>query len=334
MTLSTNRIAFQGEFGANSDMACRDMFPDMEPLPCPTFEDAFNAVENGEADLGMIPIENTLAGRVADIHHLLPESRLHIIGEYFMPIRFQLMVIPGVKKDEIRTVHSHIHALGQCRKIIRSNGWKPVVAGDTAGAARLVSEKGDRSMAALAPRLAAGLYGLDIMAENVEDSENNITRFVILSRDENWAKRQSEGEAPDETIVTTFVFNVRNIPAALYKAMGGFATNGINMTKLESYQLGGRFVATQFYADIEGHPDDEPVRHALDELRFFSKVEFSASTRAMRCAASSTRAEPAANLHFVHSTQSRISRCAMAPPGGAESPRPQQPPASWQPPPA
>jgi len=271
MTLSTNRIAFQGEFGANSDMACRDMFPDMEPLPCPTFEDAFNAVENGEADLGMIPIENTLAGRVADIHHLLPESRLHIIGEYFMPIRFQLMVIPGVKKDEIRTVHSHIHALGQCRKIIRSNGWKPVVAGDTAGAARLVSEKGDRSMAALAPRLAAGLYGLDIMAENVEDSENNITRFVILSRDENWARRQSQGEAPDETIVTTFVFNVRNLPAALYKAMGGFATNGINMTKLESYQLGGRFVATQFYADIEGHPDDEPVRHALDELRFFSE---------------------------------------------------------------
>ncbi|KJF75512.1 prephenate dehydratase [Agrobacterium arsenijevicii] len=271
MTLSTNRIAFQGEFGANSDMACRDMFPDMEPLPCPTFEDAFNAVENGEADLGMIPIENTLAGRVADIHHLLPESRLHIIGEYFMPIRFQLMVMPGVKKDEIRTVHSHIHALGQCRKIIRSNGWKPVVAGDTAGAARLVSEKGDRSMAALAPRLAAGLYGLDIMAENVEDSENNVTRFVILSRDENWAKRQSRDESSDEIIVTTFVFNVRNIPAALYKAMGGFATNGINMTKLESYQLGGKFVATQFYADIEGHPDDEPVRHALDELRFFSE---------------------------------------------------------------
>ena len=271
MTLSTNRIAFQGEFGANSDMACRDMFPDMEPLPCPTFEDAFNAIENGEADLGMIPIENTLAGRVADIHHLLPESRLHIIGEYFMPIRFQLMVMPGVKKDEIRTVHSHIHALGQCRKIIRSNGWKPVIAGDTAGAAKQVSEKGDRSMAALAPRLAADLYGLDILAENVEDSENNVTRFVVLSRDENWAKRQSGDNSTDEIIVTTFVFNVRNIPAALYKAMGGFATNGINMTKLESYQLGGKFVATQFYADIEGHPDDEPVRHALDELRFFSE---------------------------------------------------------------
>lgn len=267
MNLITNRIAFQGEFGANSDMACRDMFPDMEPLPCPTFEDAFNAIENGEADLGMIPIENTLAYRVADIHHLLPESRLHIIGEYFMPIRFQLMVVPGVSKDEIRTVHSHIHALGQCRKIIRSNGWKPVIVNDTAGSARLVSEMGDRSMAALAPRLAADLYGLDILAENVEDSENNVTRFVVLSRDENWAKRQSS----DEIVVTTFVFNVRNIPAALYKAMGGFATNGINMTKLESYQLGGKFVATQFYADIEGHPDDEPVRHALDELRFFSE---------------------------------------------------------------
>ncbi len=267
MTTSTKRIAFQGDYGANSDMACRDMFPDMDPLPCATFEDAFNAIENGDADLGMIPIENTLAGRVADIHHLLPESRLHIIGEYFMPIRFQLMVLPGVQRSEIRTVHSHIHALGQCRKIIRSNGWKAIVAGDTAGAAKLVSEQGDRSMAALAPRLAADLYDLDIVAENVEDSENNVTRFVILSRDEKWVKRTS----PDEVIVTTFVFNVRNIPAALYKAMGGFATNGINMTKLESYQIGGKFVATQFYADIEGHPDDEAVRRALDELRFFSE---------------------------------------------------------------
>ena len=263
----TNRISFQGDFGANSDMACRDVFPQMEPLPCPTFEDAFNALENGDAELAMIPIENTLAGRVADIHYLLPESRLHIVGEYFMPIRFQLMVLKGVGRDEIKTVHSHIHALGQCRKIIRSNGWKPVVAGDTAGAAKLVAEMGDRTMAALAPRLASTLYGLDIIAENVEDSENNVTRFVVLSRDEAWTKRA----APDELIVTTFVFNVRNIPAALYKAMGGFATNGINMTKLESYQIGGKFVATQFYADIEGHPDDEPVRHALDELKFFSE---------------------------------------------------------------
>ena len=263
----TNRIAFQGDFGANSDMACRDMFPSMDPLPCPTFEDAFQALENGDADLAMIPIENTIAGRVADIHYLLPESRLHIIGEYFMPIRFQLMVLPGANREEIRTVHSHIHALGQCRKIIRSNGWKAVVAGDTAGAAKLVSETGDRSMAALAPRLAAELYGLEIMAENVEDTENNVTRFVILSREEGWTQRDEDSEI----IVSTLVFNVRNIPAALYKAMGGFATNGINMTKLESYQLGGKFVATQFYADIEGHPEDAPVRRALEELRFFSE---------------------------------------------------------------
>jgi prephenate dehydratase len=267
MSQTTNRIAFQGEFGANSDMACRDMFPSMEPLPCPTFEDAFQALENGEADLAMIPIENTIAGRVADIHHLLPESRLHIIGEYFMPIHFQLMTLPGVAREEIRTVHSHIHALGQCRKVIRSNGWKAVVAGDTAGSAKLVAEAGDRSMAALAPRLAADLYGLDILAENVEDREDNVTRFVILSRDESWTGH----EQTDEIIVTTFVFNVRNIPAALYKALGGFATNGINMTKLESYQLGGKFVATQFYADIEGHPEDAPVRRALEELRFFSE---------------------------------------------------------------
>ncbi len=267
MNALTNRIAFQGDFGANSDMACRDMFPTMEPLPCATFEDAFQALENGDADLAMIPIENTIAGRVADIHHLLPESRLHIIGEYFMPIRFQLMVLPGVKREEIRTVHSHIHALGQCRKIIRSNSWKAVVAGDTAGSAKMVSEKGDRTMAALAPRLAADLYGLEILAENVEDRDDNVTRFVVLSRDEKWVQRNN----PDEVLVTTFVFNVRNIPAALYKAMGGFATNGINMTKLESYQLGGKFVATQFYADIEGHPDDAPVRRALEELRFFSE---------------------------------------------------------------
>jgi prephenate dehydratase len=267
MTTKTNRISFQGDYGANSDMACRDMFPDMEPLPCQTFEDAFLAVENGEADLAMIPIENTIAGRVADIHHLLPESRLHIIGEYFMPIRFQLMVLPGVSRDEIRTVHSHIHALGQCRKIVRANGWKPVVAGDTAGAAKLVAEVGDRSMAALAPRLAADLYKLEIIAENVEDTENNVTRFVVLSRDPKNIKRQAD----NDVIVTTFVFNVRNIPAALYKALGGFATNGINMTKLESYQLGGKFIATQFYADIEGHPDDTHVRQALDELRYFSE---------------------------------------------------------------
>lgn len=266
MTSKTNRISFQGEPGANSDTACRDMFPDMEPLPCPTFEDAFNAVESGAADLAMIPIENTIAGRVADIHHLLPESRLHIVGEYFLPIHFQLMVLPGVARDEIRTVHSHIHALGQCRKYIRSNGWKPVIAGDTAGAAKLVSEVADRTMAALSPRLAASLYGLDILEENVEDTDTNVTRFVVLSKEDDRAPRT----APDARMMTTFMFRVRNVPAALYKAMGGFATNGVNMTKLESYQL-GEFTATLFYADIEGHPDDHNVRLALEELQFFSR---------------------------------------------------------------
>jgi len=267
MAGKTNKISFQGEPGANSDTASRNMFPDMEPLPCPTFEDAFNAVEAGAADLAMIPIENTIAGRVADIHHLLPESRLHIVGEYFLPIHFQLMALPGTKLDEIRSVHSHIHALGQCRKVIRKHGWKPMVAGDTAGAARIVSEAGDKTMAALAPRLAASLYGLDILAENVEDMENNITRFVVLSKSKKWAPRPTDGSR----IVTTFVFRVRNVPAALYKAMGGFATNGINMTKLESYQIGGTFTATQFYADIEGHPDERPVKLALEELEFFSR---------------------------------------------------------------
>ncbi len=264
--MTTNIIAFQGEPGANSDTACRNMYPDMEPLPCATFEDAFNAVETGKAALAMIPIENTIAGRVADIHHLLPESKLHIIGEYFLPIHFQLMVLPGVERKEIKTVHSHIHALGQCRKYIRKNGWKAVVAGDTAGAANFVADKKERSMAALAPRLAASLYGLDILEENVEDTETNVTRFVVLTRSKKWAERPS----PDAKMMTTFVFRVRNVPAALYKAMGGFATNGVNMTKLESYQLGA-FTATLFYADIEGHPEDPNVALALEELKFFSR---------------------------------------------------------------
>jgi prephenate dehydratase len=242
------------------------MYPGMEPLPCPTFEEAFNAVETGKADLAMIPIENTIAGRVADIHHLLPESKLHIVGEYFMPIHFQLMVLPGVKRDEIKTVHSHIHALGQCRKYIRRNGWKPVIAGDTAGAAKLVSEEKQRSMAALSPALAAKLYGLDVIEENVEDIESNTTRFVVLTKSKQWVERPT----PDARMMTTFIFRVRNVPAALYKAMGGFATNGVNMTKLESYQLGA-FTATQFYADIEGHPDDPGVKNALEELRFFTR---------------------------------------------------------------
>ena len=267
MPPQTNKISFQGESGANSDTACRNVYPGMEPLPCPSFEDAFNAVESGKADLAMIPIENTIAGRVADIHHLLPESRLHIVGEYFLPIQFQLMALPGTRLEDIKAVYSHIHALGQCRKLIRRHRWKAVVAGDTAGAARIVSEEGNRSHAALAPRLAASLYGLDIIAENVDDTENNVTRFVVLSKTRDWVVRASASEL----MMTTFVFRVHNIPAALYKAMGGFATNGVNMTKLESYQLGGKFFSTQFYADIEGHPDDANVAQALKELNFFSR---------------------------------------------------------------
>ncbi len=263
----TNKIAFQGEPGANSDTACRNMFPKMEPLPAATFEDAFNAVETRKVDLAMIPIENTIAGRVADIHHLLPESKLHIVGEYFLPIHFQLMVLPGTELKDIKTVHSHIHALGQCRHIIRKNRWKPVVAGDTAGAAKQVAEEGNRSAAALAPVLAADLYGLDIIERDVEDTDNNVTRFIVLSKDKSWTPRRTV----DDLMMTTFVFRVHNIPAALYKAMGGFATNGVNMTKLESYQLGGTFFASQFYADIEGHPDDVNVAQALKELAFFSK---------------------------------------------------------------
>ncbi|MGB8817466.1 MAG: prephenate dehydratase [Rhizobiaceae bacterium] len=264
--IKTNRISFQGENGANSDMACRNMFPKMEPMPCATFEDALNAVETGKADLAMIAIDNTIAGRVADIHHLLPVSKLHIVGEYFLPIHFQLMVLKGVKMADIKSVHSHVHALGQCRKIIRKHRWKAVVEGDTAGAARIVSESGSRTMAALAPRLAADMYNLEIIDENVEDSDNNVTRFVVLSKDKTFASRKSA----KDVMMTTIIFNVRNVPAALYKAMGGFATNGVNMTKLESYQLGGEFTATQFYADIEGHPEDKNVALALEELAFFS----------------------------------------------------------------
>jgi prephenate dehydratase len=256
-------IAYQGEPGANSHIACRDAYPDWEPLPCATFEDAFAAIGDGKADLGMIPIENSIAGRVADIHHFLPTAGLKIVGEYFLPIHFQLMAPRGASLDALRHVHSHIHALGQCRKIIRQYGLAAHVAGDTAGAAREIAEWNDPSRAALAPQLAAEVYGLDILAANVEDEEHNTTRFIILSREE---QRPSPGSG---AIVTSFVFRVRNVPAALYKALGGFATNGVNMTKLESYMINGEFTATQFLADVDGHPDDPPLARALEELSFF-----------------------------------------------------------------
>jgi prephenate dehydratase len=257
-------VVFQGEPGANSEVASLEVYPKAKALPAPTFEDCFAAVEKGTADVAMIPIENSLAGRVADIHHLLPTSGLHIIGEHFLPIHFQLMAPFGATLKSVKSVHSHIHALGQCRKIIRRHKWQAIVAGDTAGAAREVAEAGDITRAALAPRMAAKIYGLDTLAENVEDAAHNTTRFIILSKQ---AARARQG---DGKIVTTFVFRVRNVPAALYKAMGGFATNGVNMTKLESYQLDGQFFATQFYADVEGHPHDRNLKLALEELAFFS----------------------------------------------------------------
>ena len=261
----TQLIAYQGEPGANSDIACRDVYPDWTPLPCASFEDAFAAISDGSAQLGMIPIENSIAGRVADIHHFLPRSGLHIVGEYFLPIHFQLLGLKGSKISDLKTVHSHVHALGQCRKILRQHGLKPVVAGDTAGSAREVAEWGDKSKGSLATALAAEIYGLDILAKNVEDEAHNTTRFVVLSKTPHWA------EQGEDALVTTFVFRVRNVPAALYKALGGFATNGVNMTKLESYMVEGEFSATQFLADVDGHPDDPHVKRALEELDFFSK---------------------------------------------------------------
>jgi prephenate dehydratase len=258
------RIVYQGEPGANSHMACTDAYPGWEAVPKATFEDALGAISDGTAELGMIPIENTVAGRVADIHHLMPQANLHIIGEYFLPLQHQLMAVKGATLDSVKSVQSHVMALGQCRQIIRTLGLKAVVGADTAGSAREISDAGDPARAALASRLAADIYGLTILAEDVADSEHNTTRFVILSREPEWA------EPNQGPLVTTFVFRVRNVPAALYKALGGFATNNVNMTKLESYQLDGQFIATQFYCDVEGHPDDPNVKLALEELAFFS----------------------------------------------------------------
>jgi prephenate dehydratase len=263
--MSTKKIVFQGEPGANSHLACREAYPEYEPVPCATFEDCFTALGNGGADLGMIPIENSVAGRVADIHHLMPTSGLHIVAEWFLPIRNQLMAPKGASLESIKSVQSHVMALGQCRGIIRELKLKPVVAADTAGSAREVAESGDLGRAAIGSRLAAEIYGLDILRENVEDESHSTTRFVVLSREKKWA------EPNNGKVITTFVFRVRNVPAALYKALGGFATNGVNMTKLESYMIGGNFFATQFYADVEGHPDDRALVFALEELAFFSK---------------------------------------------------------------
>ena len=258
-------IAYQGEPGANSHIACSDVYPDWTPLPCATFEDALAAINDGSATLGMIPIENSIAGRVADIHQLMPQSGLHIVGEYFLPIHFQLLALKGTRIEQLKSVHSHVHALGQCRKIIRKLGLTAHVAGDTAGSAREVMEWKDPTKASLATKLAGEIYGLEVLASDVEDEKHNTTRFVVLSKTPQWA---SPGNGP---VVTSFIFRVKNLPAALYKALGGFATNGVNMTKLESYMIDGQFTATQFLADVEAHPDEPPLKRALEELGYFSE---------------------------------------------------------------
>ncbi|MCB1505336.1 MAG: prephenate dehydratase [Hyphomicrobiaceae bacterium] len=263
-TPAATRISYQGEPGANSHLACHEVYPQFDAVPYPTFEDALAAVKTGEVRFAMIPIENSVAGRVADIHHLLPGAGLYIVGEHFLRVRHQLMALPGATLQTVNRVMSHTQALGQCRNTLRTLGLKPIPEADTAGSARLVSESEDTTLAAIASSLAAEIYGLNILKSDVEDEEHNTTRFVIL------ANEPDDAELDDGPIVTTFLFRVRNVPAALYKALGGFATNGVNMTKLESYQTGGTFNATMFFADIDGHPAQRPVQLALEELSFFS----------------------------------------------------------------
>ena len=260
----TNRIAFQGELGAYSHQACHEARPDMEALPCRTFEDVIEAVHAGRADLAMLPVENSTYGRVADNHTLIPQSKLHIIDEAFVRVHINLLALPGTKLDQVKNAISHTVLLGQCQTFLREHGIHRVTGADTAGSAKHVSEQSDPSLAALASELAGDIYGLDVLAREIEDQSNNTTRFLIMSREPDFSRR---GESK---MMTTFIFEVRNIPAALYKAMGGFATNGINMTKLESYMVGGSFTATRFYADIEGHPDDRNVQLAFDELSYFT----------------------------------------------------------------
>jgi len=260
----TRNISYQGESGAFSELACATFAPMLEPVACATFERAIEEVTSGKAVRAMLPIENSLAGRVADIHHLLPDAGLHIVAEYFLLVEHHLMVRPGTRLEDIKVIRSHAMALGQCRNILEELKVRPEVSGDTAGAARWLAEHGEPGDAVIASSRAAEIYGLEVLRPNVEDSKHNTTRFLEMAR-------EPQNASPDDgAIVTSLVFQVRNIPAALYKAMGGFATNGVNMTKLESYQLDGSFSATMFYADIEGHPEHEPVRLALEELSFFS----------------------------------------------------------------
>ncbi len=258
------RISFQGQPGAYSDLSCRHAFPELETLPCASFEDAFNAVRTGKSRLAMIPIENSVAGRVADVHQLMPDSGLHIVAEHFQRVNHHLLAPKGATLKTIKTVQSHVQALDQCRKSTRKLGLKRVVGADTAGSAAEIAAAGDITRAAIASSLAGEIYDLVSLKKNIEDAEHNTTRFVVLSR---------KPEDPDPRkgrVMTTFVFRVRNVPASLYKALGGFATNGVNITKLESYLVGGHFEAAQFYADVEGHPKERPLALALEELNFFT----------------------------------------------------------------
>jgi prephenate dehydratase len=263
---ATARIAFQGELGAYSHEACRTARPDMTPVPCATFEDAIDAVRMGQAELAMLPVENSTYGRVADIHSLLPQSGLHIIEEAFVRVHINLLGVPGTPLSAIKKAKSHTVLLGQCKGFLAQHGISRVTGADTAGSAREVAAAGDPETAALASELAGEIYKLDLLARHIEDQGNNTTRFLLMSPEADHSRRGDHG------MITTFVFEVRNIPAALYKAMGGFATNGVNMTKLESYMVGGSFTATQFYADIEGHPNDPDVKRALEELDYFTNM--------------------------------------------------------------
>ncbi|HWA79114.1 MAG TPA: prephenate dehydratase [Acetobacteraceae bacterium] len=261
----TRSIAFQGRPGAYSDLACRTAAPGLRTIPCEGFEDVIEMVREGRADLAMLPCENSLAGRVPDIHHLLPESGLYVIGEHFQRVEHCLLAPKGTRLSDVRRVHSHAVALGQVRRLLRELHLEPVVEADTAGSAALVAEWNRREDAAIASSLAAEIYGLEILRRNVEDAAHNTTRFYVM------AARPQTPPPDTEGVMTTFVFRVRNVPAALYKALGGFATNGVNMTRLESYMLNGQFAATQFLCDVEGHPEQPALRNALEELSFFSR---------------------------------------------------------------
>jgi prephenate dehydratase len=262
---AANTIAFQGEAGANSDMACRAAYPYMTTLPCPTFETAMAAVQADRAELAMIPVENSIAGRVADLHSLLPHTRLKIVAEHFQRVEHCLVALPGATLKTVRTVKSHVQALAQCRNFLKKHRFAPLVHADTAGAAREIAEQGDASVGAIASSLAARIYDLKVLARNIEDADHNTTRMLVFSRDE---------AAPDWRTVrcmTAFLFRVKSVPAALYKALGGFATNGINIVKLESYLSGAHFEQAQFYAEVEGHPEQRGLTLALEELSFFSE---------------------------------------------------------------